>query len=127
MIVDGSAKIQHYIEWMYPGIISTDTSSEKIDHRDPQRVDKMKERVFAFRFFDRTVVDGEELLGKDKNPSGIYYLGGSVMTLAEVKDKYGDDPDKRILISNMENNGYDRIVMTKFGQSMPLNDQDRVI
>ena len=49
------------------------------------------------------------------------------MTLEQVKATYGSDHNYRILISNMENNGYGAVVKTKFGQFMPLNDNDTVL
>jgi len=40
--------------------------------------------------------------------SGTYFLGGRVLTLNEVKKEM---PGEEILISNMECNGYDRIII----------------
>ena len=43
------------------------------------------------------------------------------MTLEEVKENV---PDNRILVANMENNHYDKVVKTKFGQFIPLEKDD---
>lgn len=114
---------KHYIEWMYPGIIVSETGVEEIPSR--RRPNKVPKGAFAYRFFDRSEVnlDGEILRGDRKNVSGIVYLGGQVMTLEEVKKMPGDN---KILISNMETNGWNRVIKTKNGQVMRLHPEDQV-
>lgn len=113
----------HYVRFLYPGILVSESSDRKIKSRKEEI--KLPKGAFAYQFFDReeTEKGGETLMGKDKKHSGFYYKGRE-MTLAQVKKEM---PDKDILISNMECNGYERIVMTKFGQAMPLNKEDVVI
>lgn len=119
--------LKHYVEYLYPGIIVSETSVKEVAERDVKSVD-LSDGCFGFRFFDRTVtvIDGETLTGDRKNVSGWYYQGEK-MTLEQVKATYGSDRNYRILISNMENNGYGAVVKTKFGQFMPLNDNDTVL
>ena len=117
---------KHYLETYYPGFLVSDTSVEEVDHRDPKRVE-LDDRAYAFRFFDRTVTttpDGEALMGKPKNHSGLIFPEGRVMTPEDVER---DMPGEKILISNMRCNGYKRVVHTKFGQTFPLNDEDVVL
>jgi hypothetical protein len=116
--------LKHYVEFLYPGILFSDTSEDEVETRDIHKLE-IPEYSFGFRFFDReqTILDGEVLTGKSKNYSNWYYYG-KVMTIDDVKEQ---EPDQRILISNMENNDYKRIVRTKFGQSIPVQDEDVVI
>ncbi len=119
--------LKHYVEYLYPDIIVSETSVSEIPERDVKKIE-LSDDCFGFRFFDRTVivVDGETLTGDRKNVSSWYYQGEK-MTLEQVKAAYGNDGKHDILISNMENNGYVSVVKTKFGQFMPLNDDDTVI
>lgn len=119
--------LKHYVEYLYPGIFVSETSVSEISERDVAKIE-LSDNCFGFRFFDRTVtiVDGEILTGERKNVSGWHYQGEK-MTLEQVKATYGNDGKHDILISNMENNGYVSVVKTKFGQFMPLNDDDTVI
>lgn len=113
----------HYVEWFYPGIIVTETSSEKIKSRD--KLPPVPEHAFGYRFFDREEVKkGKEvLLGTCKNYSPKYYFGEE-MTLSQVKDKM---PKENILIRNMECNGYKKIVHTQYEQYFPLEKKDKVV
>ena len=119
--------LKHYVEYLYPGIFLSESSVSEISERDVSMV-SIPDNCFGFRFFDRTetVVDGEILTGHRKNISGWYYKGEK-MTLEQVKATFGNDHNYRILISNMEGNGVGAVVKTKFGQFMPLNDEDEVI
>lgn len=119
--------LKHYVEYLYPGIIVSETSVSEIPERDVKKVE-LPDGSFGFRFFDRTVtvVDGETLTGDRKNVSGWHYQGEK-MTIEQVKATFGNDGKHRILISNMENNGYTAVVKTRFGQFLPLNDNDTII
>ena len=119
--------LKHYVEYLYPGILFSETSVSEISERDVSKV-SISDNCFGFRFFDRTVtvVDGEILTGNTKNISGWYYKGEK-MTLEQVKATYGNDDNYRILIFNMECNDVGAVVKTKFGQFMPLRDEDEVI
>jgi hypothetical protein len=114
-----------YIEWMHPGSFVSESTTEKVKNRDIPNV--FPKTAYAFRFFDMTEVvsnEGESLKGSARNHSGFYYIGGVSLTIEDVKRLH---PDKRILISNMENNNWNRIVMTRFNQAMPLNNDDTII
>ena len=63
---------------------------------------------FGFYFFTRTRNE-EDLDSKISASSGLYYLGGEILTLQEVKDR--KDPKDSILISNMECNRWDKIII----------------
>lgn len=114
--------LQHYVEFGYPGSFFSETGERKVKTRKGKIT--IPENAFGYRYFDReeTKIKGETLRGKDKNYSHWTYKGKE-MSLADVKREMGD---KNILISNMENNGYTRIVSV-FGRCFPLNKEDVVL
>lgn len=114
---------QTYIEYMYVNIFPESASEKVSDRTVPKELPK---RAFAFRFFEKTEMqaNGETLIGQPKNYSGWHYENGEVLTVNEVKKKY---PDKNILISNMENNNIEKVIMTKYGQSFFLKKGDTVL
>lgn len=118
--------LKHYVEFLTPGLIVSNSSVEEIAERDPNKVE-LSDGCFGFRFFDRTevVVDGETLTGSRKNVSGWYYKGEK-MTLDQVK-AVNNIGEYNILISNMECNHWDAVVKTDFGQFMELHKNDVVI
>lgn len=119
--------LKHYVEFLYPGLFVSEASVEEIAERDVKKVE-LPDNRFGFCFFDRTVtvIDGQTLTGDRKNVSGWYYQGEK-MTLEQVKAVFGNDSNYRILISNMEGNGWNAVVRTKFDQFMPLEDNDTVL
>lgn len=112
--------IKHYIEYLHPGIILSDSSEKQISHRDPQKIKFVD--FFGFRFFDREEkqIDGEVLSGKRKNYSGWYYQGEKY----DKTDVMKKVKDNSILLRNMENNGYNFVLKTKYNQFIPLEDKD---
>jgi hypothetical protein len=116
--------IKHYATILYPGLICSDTSTVEVESRDPDRF-QIPDRAFGFQFWSRTEVEveGEVLKGEPQDYSAWYYVG-TERTLEDVKR---DRPGEHVLISNMVNNKYDRVVMTRFGQSFLLNAGDVVL
>jgi len=116
--------VKQYVEFLYPGALVSETEVKEVKDRDPSRLE-VPEGCFGYRFFDRqeAVVDGETLVGQPRNYSGMTYFG-QAMTLAEVKREM---PDALTLISNMEGNGWERVVKTRRGNFQPLELEDRVI
>lgn len=57
----------------------------------------------------------------------MYYINGVVETLEELKAE--NDSDRRILISNMESNGWDKVVTTKnpYIWTQPFYEGDTVV
>lgn len=106
---------KHFVTFYSPGTLFAETSSQPIDSWDvPTAVDmarRVKERhgatPYGFRFTTRERKD-DELDSKQIGQSAMYYLGGTIETLAEIKAR--NNPDDRILIANMEGNGWDRLI-----------------
>lgn len=113
-----------YVEYLYPGLIVSETSREEVDHHDPTKVHERK-NVIGFRFVEQEFIisDGEEFIGKEKNCTNWYYIGKR-LTLDEVKERFKNDPKYSILISNMENNHIHSVCMTRFGNFMPMENGD---
>lgn len=116
--------LKHYVEFLHPGIIVTENSSEEVNHQNPDLI-KLPEGAFGFRFYDRQEKksEGELLVGKPKNHSH-WFMQGEVLTLIDVRLSF---PDKKTLISNMERNKIRRVCKTKFGQFVPLEKEDTII
>jgi len=116
---------KHFVEFLSPGVFMSESSSKEVNSRDYSEV-KIGNYCFGYRFYDRNEFShldtGEILKGKSTNYSPWTYFG-EVMTLAQVKKNV---PDNRILVANMTNNGYKKVVKTKFGQYIPLEPKDKV-
>lgn len=117
--------LKQYIEFYYPGSFVSETSAQEVSDRTPPS--ELPKGAYGYRFFARSDVtqDGETLRGQPKDHSPMTYYGES-MTLEEVK-ALAPSGDYRILVSNMECNGWDRVVLTVRGQFMPLNAGDSVV
>ncbi len=117
--------LKQYIEFFYPGSFVSESSAQEVADRTPPA--ELPKGAYGYRFFARSEVtqDGETLRGQPKDYSGMTYYG-EVMTLEEVK-ALTPSSDYRILVSNIECNGWDRVVRTIRGQFMPLNAGDSVV
>lgn len=113
---------KHYIRWMFPGLVVTDTSDQEV--KSATALPKAPENSFGFRRGKREAVKvkGKWLTGEWRYVGPIYYLGGKVKT---IEDVLREQPDS-ILLSNMKVNRIQAVVITKFGQAMPL-EKDSVI
>lgn len=89
-------------------------------------VERHGARPFAFYFTTRSRGDAD-LDSKVTGTSGRHYIGGTVLTLAEVKARR--DPDDRTLIQNMEINGWERVVVTEspYRVTQPLRHGDVIL
>src|SRR5688572_7901851 len=110
--------LQHYIEIFYPGSFVAESSTAKVDSRTYPKT--LPKGAYAFRFYDREEIekDGEILKGNAKNYSVTYFPGAVAMDVDEVKAKV---PDSRILVSNMEGNGWKKVIKTRRGNFLPLD------
>lgn len=106
---------KHFVEFLSPGTFFSETTIKEIDSWDVSMATIMSKNIterhnakpYGFRFITKERKDNE-LDSKETETSGIYYLGGKVLSLQEVKDR--NDPKDEILISNMENNNYSHII-----------------
>lgn len=113
-----------YIEKIYRGIFVSEASTIEVIKRDPMQI-KNDGKMQGFRFYDKEfVVDGKKSYeGEITNYSNWIYFGKR-LSLNEVKRLYGNNPDYRILIRNMENNNYQYVCHTQVGSFLPMEEGD---
>ncbi len=125
---------QHYVTFYSPGTFVAETTGKKVDAWDVDAAVEMARTVlerhnacpYGFQFTTRGRT-ADELDTHEIARSPMYYLGGKVETLAEVKAR--GNPDDRILIANMEGNSYDRIITNtnSWRWTQPLQATDVVL
>ena len=114
---------QHYMVTYYPGVFVAETSERTVKYRIHPK--KCPEGAYAVQFFDREEkkVGSEVLKGPKKHFSPTYFWGKEY-TAAEVLSEFATE---KILCSNVEGNGYKRLVRTVRGNWVPLGEKDVVI
>lgn len=127
-------KQQHFVTFYSPGTFVAETTTKPIDAWDIEAAKEMAHEIterygatpYGFRFSTRSRGDAD-LDSKVTATSGVYYLGGKIETLADLKKRA--DLNERILRSNMEGNGWDRIVVNEnsYRWTQPLQDDDVVL
>lgn len=125
---------KHFVTFYSPGTFFSETDSKTIDAWSTDLALRMADDItqrynakpYGFRFSTRSRGPGE-LDSKETARSGMYFLGGKVETLEEVKARATDDD--RILISNMEGNGYKRIITNNnsWRATVPFEDDDTLL
>lgn len=123
--------IQHFVKFFSPGTFTAETSIKPIPEWNVDVAIEMSQNIkerygskpYGFCFITRYRRD-DELDSRVIEESGIYFLGGTIKTLSEVEAE--NDPSNRILISNMKNNGWDRIIVNtnSYSITLPFTDKD---
>ena len=124
----------HFVTFYSPGTMVAETTTKPIPSWDVDLAVAMSSdiqerhaaRPYGFRFSTRGRND-DELDSKEIAKSPLYYIGGKVETIDDVRRR--GDPNERILLSNMECNGWDRIWSSTQGWkwTQPLRADDLVI
>ena len=128
-------KMQHHFVTFYsPGTFCAETTTKPIDSWDVVKAQKMalnineryNARPYGFKFTTRSRGD-DDLDSGVSATSPFYWLGGKVETLEEVKARATDKDS--ILISNMENNGWKRIITNcnSWQWTQPLGNTDVIL
>jgi hypothetical protein len=125
---------KHFVIFFSPGAIVSEKTKKDIDCWDVGKAVQMarsiKERhgatPYGFQFTTRERMDNE-LDSKEVDRSGTYFLGGEVLTLEDIKKR--NDPKDSILISNMEVNGWDRVIENNnsWKITQPMKTIDKVV
>lgn len=125
---------RHKVVFYSPGTMVSETTTKVIDSWDIEKVKEMakdiKERhnslPYGFSFLTEEIKDGE-WEPKETARSNIYYLGGKIETLEEIKSR--NDPQDRILISNMECNGFSKVIVNtnSWKITLPFNEEDIIL
>ena len=87
-------------------------------------VERYQSRPYGFTFSTRARTD-DELDSKTIATSTMYFLGGTIESLEQVKRR--NDPNDSTLIRNMENNGIARIIRgdSPWRWCQPFNKGDK--
>ncbi len=124
-------KIEHYVEYLYPGSLLPEESVIKIDAPADLKValKYLQPGCFAFSFFSLRIreaeVEGKKIRDAERfDVSARWYPDADVFTLDSVRDM---GPEFQILSGNMECNGWPRVVRTRRGNWQPFLDADRLI
>ena len=127
-------KTQNYVTFLSPGTFVSEDTTEPIDNWNVDEAVKMAKEIlerysakpygFYFTTRGRTARDMDS---KELARSQMYYLGGKVFTLEQIKNR--NDPKDEILICNMECNKYDRVIVNtnSYKFTAPLNKDDVVL
>ena len=125
---------KHFVTFYSPGSFMSEETEKPIDSWDVEKAVKMAKRImerhgatpygFCFTTRERKI---NELDAHVSKTSHMYFLGGEVLTLQQVKDR--NDLSDRILISNMESNNFDRIIVNtnSWKITLPLEKEDVVL
>ena len=123
----------HFVTFYSPGTFVAEQTTKPINSWDVQKACKMARKIverydakpYAFTFSTRER-GAKDLDSKETKRSGRYFLGGRIMTLDEVKKEM---PDQTILITNMEINKFEKIVVNdnSWRSVQPLGKNDTVL
>lgn len=123
-----------YIVFCSPGTFVHETSMKEIDSWDVRKAVEMANGIterygskpFGF-YFQTKGRDEHEMDSKVIDSSKMYYLGGKVESFAEVCER--NDPNERILRSNMEGNHWEYIITNtnSYKITQPLRKGDVVL
>ena len=125
---------KHFVTFNSPGSFVAEQTTKEIDTWGVEKAIEMskeiKERYGAlpYGFYFTTRSRGkDDLDSKISATSNMYYLGGEILTLEQVKAR--NDPKDKTLISNMECNKWNRIVVNRnsWEWTQPLKDDDVVL
>lgn len=125
---------RHFVTFYSPGTFVAEESTRPIAAWDVVQAKAMAKTIkerhgatpYGFRFTTRGR-GSADLDSREQARSPMYYLGGTVETLAEVEAR--NAPDEEILRSNMRGNGYDRIIVNtnSWKGTYPLMPDDIVL
>lgn len=113
-----------YVEKIYRGLLVSESSVAEVEERDPMKVAN-DGKMQGFRFYDKEfVVDGKKSYDGEKSNYSSWVYFGKRLSLDEIKEQYGNNPDYSILIGNMEGNNYQFVCRTQVGSFLPMNEGD---
>lgn len=125
---------QHFVTFYSPGTFIAETTAKPVKSWDVDAAVSMARDIherhgaspYGFRFTARGR-GPDDLDSRQTAQSCFYWLGGKVETVEEVAAR--NDPSERILLGNMQGNGWDRIVTNtnSWKWTQPLHDGDVVL
>ena len=125
---------QHFVTFYSPGSFVNEETTKPIDKWDINQAKEMALTIierynatpFAFEFSTRQRKK-KDLDSKEIERSPRYWLGGKIETLAEVEARATEKDT--ILVSNMRNNGYKKVITNNnsWKYTAPFKDDDIVL
>jgi len=125
---------KHFVIFMSPGTFVAEQTEKPIDSWNVKKAVEMSKKIierhnakpYGFYFTTRER-KRSELDSKVVKSSRMYYLGGKIITLKEIKAR--KNPNDATLISNMECNEYERVIETNnsWRWVQPLHKGDKVL
>jgi hypothetical protein len=126
--------IKYFVTFYSPGTFVSEEDEHEIDSWDVKEAVKLSKDItqrygakpYGFRFSVRSR-GPNDLDSKVTKTSGMYYLGGEVFTLEQIKAR--NNPKDQILIDNMRFNNIKRIVENRNSYLFTgaLDDDDVVL
>lgn len=111
-------KIIYYVTYHSPGAFFAENSKIEVPNHDMKVILKKSENAYSFTLTKKTVFIKDGVPFSSPEWGAItYFIDAEIFTLAEVKKQF---LDSKILISNMEINGYDSIIKTNCGWFLPF-------
>ncbi len=124
-------KTARFVTFYSPGTFVAEETRKPISSWDVEVAQRMAASIverydahpYAFRFSTRTRGE-DDLDSRETARSGLYFIGCRVLTKSDL-----DPVSDRILIANMECNGWDRVAQTTSGWkfTQPLMPGDEVL
>ena len=106
-----------------PGVFGED-EIEEIEERDPHKV-QYDGSMIGFRFFDVDFIeDNGKIFESDSYNYSKRYVFGQKFSYDEIVEMYGNDPNHRILIMNMEGNHINFVGRNNHGGFFEIKDDD---
>ena len=125
---------KNFVTFYSPGTFVAETTTKSIDSWDVDLAIKMSEEIkerygalpYGFQFSTRERGEND-LDSHESKTSPFYYLGGDVFTVEQLKER--GNLDDHILISNMECNGWDKVVINtnSWSWTAPLKSSDIIL
>lgn len=129
-----TVKQAHFVTFFSPGSFCAEHTTQLIGSWNVEEAKRLARKVkerhaaipYGFQFTTRSR-SADDLDSKVTATSPFYYLGGKVETLAQVKKRATEK--ERILVSNMECNGWNKIITNdnSWRWTQPLKDTDIVL
>lgn len=125
---------KHFVTFYSPGTFVAEETTKEIKSWDVDLAVAMSKSIlerydatpYGFVFTTRER-KSEDFDSKEIDRSGTYYLGGKVLTAQDIEKE--NNPDNEILLRNMKNNEWKKIVRNdnSWRWIQPLRDNDTVL
>lgn len=123
--------IKHFVQYQYYALQSECNGlvEEEISERTHEEaMKKAPKNTFGYRFFDAGIKNHTGIiLQSDWKNVSPWYFDGTKKTIEEIEKEYACNDTYDLIINLIKNNGGRDIVVNKFGQIIPLDENDEVI